>query len=253
MERARQQRSALMETLRGGAIPRHVAIIMDGNGRWATNQGKMRVEGHRAGVERLRSVLRFTDDLDIEVLTVYAFSSENWKRPVWEVKALMQILIEFMQREIDELDEKNVRIRFMGDIEAMPEPVLRALKQARNRTQNNTGLVFNIALNYGGRQEILHAVRALAEECVAGTLAAEEIDEAVFAQRLYTDALPDPDLIIRTSGEERLSNFLLWQCAYAEFVFSQVHWPDFDDDAYASALRTFQSRDRRFGGLSEDK
>lgn len=253
MDRAKQQRGAWIEELCKGPVPRHVAIIMDGNGRWATSRGKMRVEGHRAGVERLRSVLRFSDDLGIEVLTVYAFSSENWKRPVWEVKALMQILIEFMQREIDELDEENVQIRFIGDIEAMPGPVLQALHQARRRTEANTGLVFNIALNYGGRQEILHAARAMAKDYSEGMLTLEDIDEAAFSQRLYTDGLPDPDLIIRTSGEERLSNFLLWQCAYAELVFTQEHWPDFDDEVYAGALRAFQNRDRRYGGLGEDE
>lgn len=245
-------RGALIAELQASTVPVHVAIIMDGNGRWAVSQGKLRVEGHRAGVERLRSVLRFSDDLGIQILTVYAFSSENWKRPKWEVQALMQILIEFMENEIDELCDKNVKICFIGDIGAMPKNVQRALEEARRRTEANTGIVFNIALNYGGRQEILKASRELAEMCMRGNMIPDDIAEENFAAHLYTADIPDPDLVIRTSGEERLSNFLLWQCAYAEFVFTQLHWPDFDYEVYAQALRTFQGRKRRYGGLDEN-
>ena len=229
-------------------LPRHVAIIMDGNGRWA-KQHKIRIAlGHRQGVETLRAIIRESSDLGIEALSLYAFSTENWRRSPDEVEALMGLLLEFFTSEIDELDQKNVCIRILGDKEGMPEKQREALYNAEARTGNNTGLKLNIALNYGGRAELVRAARILAEKAVRGEIKPEEIDEAALADALYTKGLPDVDLLIRTSGEMRLSNFLLYQCAYAEFEFPTVLWPDFSLEDYHKALDTFASRDRRFGG-----
>ena len=229
-------------------LPRHVAIIMDGNGRWA-KQHKIRIAlGHRQGVETLRAIIRESSDLGIEALSLYAFSTENWRRSPDEVEALMGLLLEFFTSEIDELDQKNVCIRILGDKEGMPEKQREALYNAEARTGNNTGLKLNIALNYGGRAELVRAARILAEKAVRGEIKPEEIDEAALADALYTKGLPDVDLLIRTSGEMRLSNFLLYQCAYAEFEFPTVLWPDFSLEDYHKALETFASRDRRFGG-----
>lgn len=239
-------RETAIARLREQGVPAHVGIIMDGNRRWARARGLSGPLGHRAGVERLRSVLQMSDDLCVKALSVYAFSSENWKRAEWEVNALMALLTEFMRKEIDELDKKNVRIRFMGEIAALPEAARRAAEEARDRTAANSGLVFNVALNYGGQAEIVRAARLACEDFRAGKIGA--IDESAIEARLDTAGLPPVDLLIRTSGELRLSNFMLWQCAYAEFVFTEGHWPDFDDDAYAGAIRSYQARERRFGG-----
>ena len=229
-------------------LPRHVAIIMDGNGRWA-KQHKIRIAlGHRKGVETLRAIIRESSDLGIEALSLYAFSTENWRRSPEEVSALMGLLLEFFTSEIDELDQKNVCIRILGDKEGMPEKQREALYNAEARTENNTGLKLNIALNYGGRAELVRAARILAEKAVRGEIKPEDIDEAALSDALYTRGLPDVDLLIRTSGEMRLSNFLLYQCAYAEFEFPTVLWPDFSLEDYHKALDTFASRDRRFGG-----
>ena len=229
-------------------LPRHVAIIMDGNGRWA-KQHKIQVAlGHRKGVETLRAIIRESSDLGIEALSLYAFSTENWRRSPEEVSALMGLLLEFFTSEIDELDQKNVCIRILGDKEGMPEKQREALYNAEARTDKNTGLKLNIALNYGGRAELVRAAQILAEKAVRGEIKPEEIDETAFSDALYTRGLPDVDLLIRTSGEMRLSNFLLYQCAYAEFEFPTVLWPDFSLEDYHKALDTFASRDRRFGG-----
>ncbi len=229
-------------------LPRHVAIIMDGNGRWA-KQHKIRIAlGHRKGVETLRAIIRESSDLGIEALSLYAFSTENWRRSPEEVSALMGLLLEFFTSEIDELDQKNVCIRILGDKEGMPEKQREALYNAEARTDKNTGLKLNIALNYGGRAELVRAAQILAEKAVQGEIKPEEIDEAALSDALYTRGLPDVDLLIRTSGEMRLSNFLLFQCAYAEFEFPTVLWPDFSLEDYHKALDTFASRDRRFGG-----
>ena len=229
-------------------LPRHVAIIMDGNGRWA-KQHKIQIAlGHRKGVETLRAIIRESSDLGIEALSLYAFSTENWRRSPEEVSALMGLLLEFFTSEIDELDQKNVCIRILGDKEGMPEKQREALYNAEARTDKNTGLKLNIALNYGGRAELVRAARILAEKAVQGEIKPEEIDEAALSDALYTRGLPDVDLLIRTSGEMRLSNFLLYQCAYAEFEFPTVLWPDFSLEDYHKALDTFASRDRRFGG-----
>lgn len=232
-------------------LPRHVAIIMDGNGRWA-KQHKIRVAlGHRRGVEALRAIIRESSDLGIEALSLYAFSTENWRRDPQEVEALMGLLLEFFTSEIDELDEKNVRIRILGDQAGLPAPQREAVARAEKRTENNAGLKLNIAINYGGRAELVRAARLLAQKAVRGEIAPEDITEETLAQALYTHDLPDVDLLIRTSGEMRLSNFLLYQCAYAEFLFPEVLWPDFDLAAYHAALDAFARRDRRFGGRKQ--
>ena len=229
-------------------LPRHVAIIMDGNGRWAKAHKIKVALGHRKGVEALRSIIRESSDLGIEALSLYAFSTENWRRSPQEVAALMGLLLEYFTSEIDELDEKNVRIRILGDKDGMPDKQRAALINAEARTRDNTGLNLNLAINYGGRAELARAARLLAEKAVRGEIAPEEIDESALANELYTAGLPDVDLLIRTSGEMRLSNFLLYQCAYAEFLFPETLWPDFGLEDYHAALAAFAGRDRRFGG-----
>ena len=230
------------------AYPRHVAIIMDGNGRWA-KQHKLQIAlGHRRGVETLRAIIRESSDLGIEALSLYAFSTENWRRDPQEVQALMGLLLEYFTSEIEELNENNVCIRILGDKAGMPEKQRSALLNAEETTKANTGLKLNIAINYGGRAELVRAARALAEKAARGEIKADEIDESALEKELYTAGLPDVDLLIRTSGEMRLSNFLLYQCAYAEFVFPTVLWPDFDLKAYHQALDVYTRRDRRFGG-----
>ena len=232
-------------------LPKHVAIIMDGNGRWAKQRGLKVAMGHRQGVEALRSIIRESSDLGIEALSLYAFSTENWKRDPQEVSALMGLLLEFFASEIDELDEKNVCIRILGDQAGLPEKQRQAVRNAEIRTEKNTGLKLNIALNYGGRAELVRAAQSLARQAAAGKIRPEEIDEARLARELYTHDLPDVDLLIRTSGDMRLSNFLLYQCAYAEFAFPSVLWPDFSLADYHQALAEFSRRDRRFGGRNK--
>lgn len=232
-------------------LPRHVAIIMDGNGRWAKSHALQVAMGHRKGVEALRGVIRESSDIGIEALTLYAFSTENWRRSESEVAALMALLLEYFTSEMDELDEKNVCIRILGDKAGLPKPQRDAVEAAEARTANNTGLKLNIAINYGARDEILRAVRMLSQQVQAGTLTPESITAADFAAALYTHDLPDVDLVIRTSGEMRLSNFLLYQCAYAEMVFPTVLWPDFTVQEYHKALSQYGARDRRFGGRKE--
>lgn len=229
-------------------MPRHVAIIMDGNGRWAKRRGVPRAMGHRRGVEALRAVVRESSDLGIAVLTLYAFSTENWKRSNEEVGVLMRLLLEFFTSEIEALHRNQVRIRVLGDLQGLPDSQRKAALQAMERTDRNTGLQLNIALNYGGRDELVRAVRQLALEVRSGALEPADIDEQTLAQRLDTYGQPDVDLLIRTSGEQRLSNFLIFQSAYAEYLFPQVLWPDFDLDAYHAALDAYSWRERRFGG-----
>jgi len=231
------------------ALPRHVAIIMDGNGRWATSRGLPRSAGHAAGTEALRDIIRASDDWGIEALSLYAFSTENWSRSKEEVAALMGLLLKYFNSEIDELDEKHVKITILGDVDGMPEPQRQALLNAMARTGNNTGLRLNIALNYGGRAELTRAARRLAQAVRDGQLEPEDIDEEEFAANLYTAGLPDVDLLIRTSGEMRTSNFLPWQLAYAEMVFDDCYWPDFDRARYMKCLGVYASRDHRFGGV----
>jgi len=232
------------------AAPHHVAIIMDGNGRWASERGLPRFEGHRRGVEALRRTIAAADDLGIRFLTVFSFSSENWKRPVAEVTELMGLLRRFIRNDLADLHARNVRIRVIGVRDGLAPDIVALLADAEALTKDNTGLTFVVAFNYGARREITDAMRHLAMEVAAGRLRAEDITEESVANHLNTAGIPDPDLVIRTSGEQRLSNFLLWQASYAEFVFSPVHWPDFGRDALVMALDQFRRRDRRFGGLS---
>ena len=228
-------------------LPRHVAIIMDGNGRWAKKHKLNVAMGHRQGVETLREVIRHTDDLKIEALTIYAFSAENWKRSKEEVGALMQLILDFFKSEIDELDEKNVRILILGEKDMFPDKQREVLIEAEHRTADNTGLTLNICLNYGGRAELVRAAQSIAQDVKDGKLNIADVNEQTISDRLYTAGQPDVDLMIRTSGEMRLSNFLLYQCAYAEFLFPTVLWPDFTVQHYDEALVAYGSRERRFG------
>ena len=243
----RRRQSSAMTSADFVKLPRHVAIIMDGNGRWA-KQHKLNVAmGHRQGTETLREIIRHTDDLKIGALTIYAFSTENWNRSPEEVAALMQLILDFFKSEIDELHEKNVRILILGDKDGLPEKQRQVLVEAEERTGSNTGLRLNICLNYGGRAELVRAARMLAQEAKDGALDPQDITEETISQRLYTAGQPDVDLMIRTSGEMRLSNFLLYQCAYAEFLFPTVLWPDFTVQHYDEALQAYGGRERRFG------
>ena len=241
----------MSEQLEGMVIPKHVAMILDGNGRWAKKRGLPRSMGHREGCVTVEKTVEIAARLGIEYLTVYGFSTENWKRSAEEVGALMSLLLEYFTSEIDELDEKNVCIRILGDKDGLPAPQRDALIAAETRTVRNTGLKLNIAINYGGRAEIVRAARMLAQKAVSGEITPEDIDENAFAAALYTHDLPDVDLLIRTSGEMRLSNFLLYQCAYAEMEFPTVLWPDFSLADYHAALEAFAARDRRFGGRKQ--
>ena len=228
-------------------LPEHVAIIMDGNGRWAKKHRLNVSRGHRQGTETLREIIRHTDDLGIRVLSLYAFSTENWNRSEEEVGALMQLMLEFFASEIDELDAKNVRILILGDKGRLPEKQREVLKEAEKRTADNTGLQLNIAINYGSRAEIVKAAQEIAVMVKNGTIRAEEINEQTISDHLYTAGQPDVDLLIRTSGEQRLSNFLLYQNAYAEFIFPETLWPDFSVHDYDLALEAFGHRERRYG------
>ena len=230
-------------------LPRHVAIIMDGNGRWATNRSLPRTAGHTAGVEALRDISRASSDWGIEALSIYAFSTENWARSKEEVGALMALLLKYFESEIDELDSNKVCIRILGDVDGLPEPQRDAVNRAMERTRENTGLKLNIALNYGGRAELVRAAQRLAQKAAAGEIKPEDIDDKAIEAELYTAGLPDVDLLIRTSGEVRTSNFLPWQTTYAEMVFDPVLWPEYDRAHYLKNLRTYSARDRRFGGV----
>jgi len=232
-------------------VPAHVAIIMDGNGRWAQMRGLPRQEGHRRGLDALRRTVRNAGALGIRVLTLYSFSTENWRRPMAEVSFLMGLLRRFVENDLAELNEAGVRVRIIGSRDDLA-PDLRALvERAEAVTRDNAGLTLVVAFNYGSRDEITRLARGLAQEVAAGRLAPEAIDETMLSSRLDTSGLPDPDLVIRTSGETRISNFLLWQAAYAELVFTPVLWPDFDRTALEEALAEFQRRDRRYGGVGQ--
>ncbi|MCR5610230.1 MAG: isoprenyl transferase [Clostridiales bacterium] len=230
-----------------GALPAHVGIIMDGNGRWAKKRLMPRSFGHRAGIESLHNIVRECIKLDLKALTVYAFSTENWKRPQQEVNTLFSLFIEFIVKEIDELDANRVRIITLGDLAAFPDRVRICMENASERTKNNTGLTFCLCLNYGGRAEILRAVRNIA----ASGADPASIDEKLFSDNLYTAGLPELDLVIRTAGEQRLSNFLLWQAAYAEFVFTDTLWPDYKPENLRANIIEFMKRTRRFGKVVE--
>jgi undecaprenyl diphosphate synthase len=230
--------------------PEHVAIIMDGNGRWAQARGLPRFEGHRRGVEAVRRTVRAAIDFGIPYLTIYSFSSENWARPADEVAMLMGLLKRYIRNDLAELHRNDVRVRVIGRRAGLAPEIAVLLDEAETLTKANRGLTLIVAFNYGARQEIVEAARRLAQEAAAGRLDPEAIDADLFAARLDTAEIPDPDLIIRTSGEQRLSNFLLWQAAYAELLFLPIHWPDFDHAAFAAALEQFAARERRYGGAS---
>lgn len=234
-------------------VPRHVALIMDGNGRWAAARGLPRFEGHRRGVEALRRAVRAAIELRISYLTVYSFSAENWSRPREEVQSLLGLLHRFIRNDLSELHDNNVRVRVIGAREDLAPEILALLKEAEQVTAANTGLTLVVAFNYGARQEIAAAARALAEMVAEGRLAPHQIDADAISARLDTADIPDPDLIIRTSGEQRLSNFLLWQAAYAEFVFLPILWPDFDQAAMVAALEEYAHRERRFGRVESPR
>jgi undecaprenyl diphosphate synthase len=228
--------------------PRHIAIIMDGNGRWAERRGLTRNEGHVAGTDAARSAIETCGRLGIEALTLYSFSAENWKRPPDEVRALMDLVLRMLPREHDGMMKNGVRFRMIGQRDGLPAEVLAALDQAEAKTRNNDRLLLNIALNYGARQEITHAARSLADQVAAGTLEPADIDQTMMAGALWTADLPDPDLLIRTGGELRVSNFLLWQISYAEIYVIDTFWPDFNEASMHEAIREFARRQRRFGG-----
>ena len=230
-------------------LPKHVAIIMDGNGRWAKNRGMPRIAGHKEGMSVVKRMVRYASDIGIKVLTLYAFSTENWKRPKNEVDFLMKLPVDFLNTYLPELIERNVQVRTIGDFDVLPAHTQKAVKEAIEKTKDNDGLILNFALNYGSRYEMVHAVKQIASKVKEGEIETSDIDEELFSSQLYTCELIEPDLLIRTSGEQRLSNFLLWQLAYAEFWFTEVYWPDFNESHFEKALYDFQNRKRRFGGV----
>lgn len=239
----------LQATGPGGAVPVHICIIMDGNGRWAVKHGLPRAEGHRRGAGAVRVAIEEALRHGVKYLTLFGFSSENWKRPSGEVMDLMGLLRLYLRKELAELDKKGVRFRAIGERSRLPQDIQELIQTAEERTCDNTGLTLVIALSYGGRAEIVNAARVVAQEVKAGTLDPETLDESTFAAHLETTDIPDPDLLIRTSGERRISNFLLWQCAYTEFVFSDVLWPDFSVQDFDDAIGEYQLRDRRYGAI----
>ena len=238
------------EIVAAGNLPRHVAVIMDGNGRWAQKRGLPRIEGHRAGITSVRNIVEATGELGVEVLTLYAFSTENWNRPRFEVSVLMKLLLQTIHSEINELHEKNVKVTAIGRLHDLPDETRKALEKAMDRTAENSGLILNLALSYSGRSEIIDAIKKLGEELKRGSYDISEIDEGRFQNFLYTAQFPDPDLLIRTSGELRVSNFMLWQMAYTEIWVTDILWPDFRREHLYQALRDYQARERRFGLLS---
>ena len=241
------EEEALARRVNFDRLPRHVAVIMDGNGRWAAQRHLPRVEGHRAGIESVRDIVETSARLDINVLTLYAFSVENWKRPITEVSTLMMLLKRYLRLELSTLLRNNIRFRVIGREEELAPDIRGELKSAENKTASNTGMLFNIALNYGGRAEIVEAARRL----LLANVRADELDEQRFADFLYTAGQPDPDLLIRTSGEMRVSNFLLWQIAYAEIWVTDTLWPDFRKKDLLEAILAYQKRDRRYGGITQ--
>ncbi len=237
------------ETFDPERIPQHVAIILDGNGRWAKRRGLPRTAGHAAGAENFRTIATFCMDIGIKYLTVYAFSTENWKRPENEVSALWELLRKYLEESILKMEKDRVKIHIMGDAGRMPKDIIGLIDKTREISGRFDGIQLNICLNYGGRNEILRAVKLIASECMSGNLAPEELTEDDISSRLYSAGIPDPDLIIRSGGEMRISNFLLWQSAYSEFYVTDTLWPDFDKKEMIKAISSYQKRDRRFGGV----
>ena len=236
-----------MEKLSRDKLPKHIAIIMDGNGRWAEKKSLNRIAGHRKGIERVKEIIRYCGELGIQVLTLYAFSTENWNRPRREIKALMTLLKRFLYAEGKELIQNNICLRHIGNIEELPEDVRDVLKEFILKTKNNTGMILNAALSYSGRNEIIQAIRTIIGCIQKGELVPQQINERVFSRYLFTSGLPDPDLLIRTSGELRISNFLLWQMAYTEIYVTNILWPDFTKNDLIDAIADYQKRERRFG------
>ncbi len=234
-------------------IPAHIAIIMDGNGRWAKKRAMPRIKGHHEGMNTVRKITRYADDLGVKILTLYAFSTENWKRPKIEVDFLMSLPGQFLNSFLPELMERNIRVEMIGDGSTLPAHTQKALQSAIDQTKGNTGLILNFAMNYGSRDEIVRAMKSMMDEVEAGTLSYEDITEERITDYLMTAHLPEPDLLIRTSGEVRLSNFMLWQLAYTEFWFTDTLWPDFDEKCLLEAIRVYQSRNRRYGGLKGEE
>ncbi len=244
--------SVRLSQIRGRELPRHIAIIMDGNGRWAKLRGQSRMSGHHQGMEAAERIVRFVgEELQIQYLTLYAFSTENWNRPPDEVQHLMDLIREFLDEKLKMLEENKVRLRVLGDLEGVPAPIRAEIERAVKLTEANDRFHLNIAFNYGGRQEILRAVQQIVFDRMNGRLNGEPIDETLFRRYLYTADLPDPDLLIRTSGEERISNFLLWQIAYTEFWVTKTLWPDFTPEELLDAIEAYQCRRRKFGALAE--
>ncbi|ARG98183.1 di-trans,poly-cis-decaprenylcistransferase [Legionella micdadei] len=233
------------------SLPQHIAIVMDGNGRWAENRGLLRIEGHRAGVEAVKTVIRCCLESQIPILSLFAFSSENWSRPENEVEFLMQLFIEALSHEVQELHQHGIQLRFTGDRQALSPTLCEQMHAAEELTKNNTRLTLNVVVNYGGKWDIVQATKSIAKKVFAGELTVDAIDESVLAEALSTHGLQDPDLFIRTSGEQRISNFFLWQLAYTELYFADVHWPDFNADEFQKALASFSRRERRYGKTSQ--
>jgi len=232
-------------------LPKHIAIIMDGNGRWAKQRGLPRVAGHREGVKSVREIVEACGEIGIQVLTLYTFSTENWNRPKDEVSALMKLLLQTLRKEINDLMKNNVRLMAVGNLDRLPPVPRKGIQEGIEKTRGNTGLILNLALNYGAREEILSCMRAIALSVKNGELNPDQIDGGTIQQHLYTSGLPDPDLLIRTSGESRISNFLLWQIAYTEIYITPILWPDFRTDALVEAVSDYLGRERRFGKVSE--
>ncbi len=237
--------------IKKGRLPRHLAIIMDGNGRWAKQRGKLRVFGHENGVKAVRETVETAAKIGIEHLTLYAFSTENWKRPKLEVETLMKLLVASLRKELKTLNDNNIRLRAIGRIESLPKKALRELREVMEMTGKNSGTTLTLALSYGSREELTTAVKSLCTKVKNNIISPGNIDEAIINEHLYTHDLPDVDLLIRTSGEYRISNFLLWQIAYAELYFTDVFWPDFSEQHLIEALKDYQNRERRFGKTSE--
>lgn len=230
-------------------IPAHVGIIMDGNGRWAKKRGLPRTAGHREGVKRVTEIVEAAFNINIKYLSLYAFSTENWKRPKNEIDTLMKLLIQYIDKEIERIHSNNIKVQTMGDITKLPESVIKQVNKAIELTKNNSGMVLNIGLNYGGRDEIIKAVKSILHDVELGKIKCDDINDKVFSNYLYTKNMPDPDLLIRPSGELRLSNFMLYQVAYTEFWYSDIYWPDFKEQHLYKAIIDYQKRDRRFGGV----
>lgn len=233
-------------------VPRHIAIIMDGNGRWAKKRFLPRNMGHTQGSKRVEEICRAAYDLGVKYLTIYAFSTENWTRPKEEIDALMKILRNYLKESIKKATDNNMRVRVIGDRDKLDKDIQKSIERLEEVSKNNTGLNFQIALNYGSRDEMIRAMRKMMTDVKEGKVSIEQIEETLFEQYLDTKDIPDPDFLIRTSGEERMSNFLLWQCAYAEFYFPEVLWPDFDKNELIKAVTQYTNRDRRFGGVREE-